>query len=191
MAKVYVFLADGFEDVEALIPIDVWRRGGVDVTTVSISDFPLVNSAHGVNIEADIMFEQGEFDDADLIFLPGGMPGASNLFAHKGVCKAVVDQFAAGKKVAAICASPAVVLAPLGILEGKRATCYPGFESVLAENNATYTGDLFTVDGNVTTGEGPAAAFPFAYELLSQLVNKQTADQIAEGMRFVHLMRNE
>ena len=188
MKKVYVFLADGFEDVEALIPVDVWRRGGLDVTTVSISDFPLVNSAHGVNVEADIMFEQGEFDDADLIFLPGGMPGASNLFAHKGVCKAVVDQFAAGKKVAAICASPAVVLAPLGILESKKATCYPGFESVLAENNATYTGNLFTVDGNVTTGEGPAAAFPFAYELLAQLVNKQTADQIAEGMRFKHLM---
>ena len=189
MKKVYVFLADGFEDVEALIPIDVLRRGGVDVTTVSISDFPLVNSAHGVNIEADIMFEQGDFSDADLIFLPGGMPGASNLFAHKGVCKAVVDQFVAGKKVAAICASPAVVLAPLGILEGKKATCYPGFESVLAENNATYTGDLFTVDGNVTTGEGPAAAFPFAYELLSQLVNKHTADQIAEGMRFKHLVK--
>jgi len=188
MKKVYVFLADGFEDVEALIPVDVWRRGGLDVTTVSISDFPLVNSAHGVNVEADIMFEQGEFEDADLIFLPGGMPGASNLFAHKGVCKAVVDQFAAGKKVAAICASPAVVLAPLGILEGKKATCYPGFENVLAENNATYTGNLFTVDGNVTTGEGPAAAFPFAYELLAQLVNKQTADQIAEGMRFKHLM---
>ena len=188
MKKVYVFLADGFEDVEALIPIDVLRRGGVDVTTVSITDFPLVQSAHGVNVEADIMFEQGEFDDADLIFLPGGMPGATNLFEHKGVCKTVVDQHMAGKKVAAICASPAVVLAPLGILEGKKATCYPGFESVLAENDATYTGDLFTVDGNVTTGEGPAAAFPFAYELLSQLVNKQTADQIAEGMRFKHLM---
>ena len=188
MKKVYVFLADGFEDVEALIPIDVLRRGGVDVTTVSISDFPLVNSAHGVNVEADIMIEQGDFSDADLIFLPGGMPGATNLFANKDVCKAVVDQYAAGKKVAAICASPAVVLAPLGILEGKKATCYPGFENVLAENNATYTGDLFTVDGNVTTGEGPAAAFPFAYELLAQLVNKQTADQIAEGMRFKHLM---
>ena len=188
MKKVYVFLADGFEDVEALIPVDVWRRGGVDVTTVSISDFPLVNSAHGVNIEADIMFEQGEFDDADLIFLPGGMPGASNLFAHKGVCKAVVDQFAAGKKVAAICASPDVVLAPLGILEGKKSTCYPGFEQALAENGAEYTGALFTVDGNITTGEGPAAAFPFAYELLAQLVDQKTADQIAEGMRFKHLM---
>lgn len=188
MAKVYVFLADGFEDVEALIPIDVLRRGGVDVTTVSITDFPLVQSAHGVNIEADMMFEQGDFADADLLFLPGGMPGASNLFEHKGVCKAIVDQHMAGKKVAAICASPAVVLAHLGILEGKKATCYPGFESVLAENNATYTGNLFTVDGNVTTGEGPAAAFPFAYELLAQLVNKQTADQIAEGMRFKHLI---
>ncbi len=186
MNKVYVFLADGFEDVEALIPVDVWRRGGVEVVTVSISDFPLVQSAHGVNVETDIMFEQGDFEDADLIFLPGGMPGASNLFAHKGVCKAVVDQFAADKKVAAICASPAVVLAPLGILEGKKATCYPGFEQALED--ATYTADLVTVDGNVTTGEGPAAAFPFAYELLAQLVNKQTADQIAEGMRFKHLM---
>jgi 4-methyl-5(b-hydroxyethyl)-thiazole monophosphate biosynthesis len=114
------------------------------------------------------------------------MPGATNLFEHKGVCKAVVDQFAAGKKVAAICASPAVVLAPLGILDGKRATCYPGFEQALTDS--TYTADLVTVDGNVTTGEGPAAAFPFAYELLAQLVNQQTADQIAEGMRFKHLM---
>ena len=186
MKKVYVFLADGFEDVEALIPVDVLRRGGVDVTTVSITDFPLVTSAHGVNIETDIMFEQGDFSDADLLFLPGGMPGASNLFDHKGVCKAVVDQHAAGKKVAAICAAPAVVLAPLGILDGKRATCYPGFEQALTE--ATYTADLVTVDGNVTTAEGPAAAFPLAYELLAQLVNKQTSDQIAEGMRFKHLM---
>ena len=186
MKKVYVFLADGFEDVEALIPVDVFRRGGLDVTTVSISDFPLVRSAHGVNIETDIMFEQGDFSDADLIFLPGGMPGATNLFEHKGVCKVVVDQFAAGKKIAAICAAPAVVLGQLGLLEGKKATCYPGFEDML--DGAQYTADLVTVDGNVTTGEGPAAAFPFAYELLAQLAGKQTSDQIAEGMRFKHLM---
>ena len=166
MAKVYVFLADGFEDVEALIPIDVLRRGGVEVVTVSTTEFPLVESAHGVNIEADIQFEQGDYEDADLLMLPGGMPGASNLFAHEGVCKAVTAQFEAGKK----------------------ATCYPGFENVLKETGATYTGDLVTVDGNVTTGEGPAAAFPYAYELLTQLVDKQTSDQIAEGMRFKHLM---
>ena len=190
MAKVYVFLADGFEDVEALIPIDVLRRGGVDVITVSTTEFPLVESAHGVNIEADIQFEQSDYEDADLLMLPGGMPGASNLFEHEGVCKVVMDQFAAGKKVAAICAAPAVVLAQLGILNGKKATCYPGFDKVLAEAGATYTGDLFTVDGNITTGEGPAAAFPYAYELLTQLVDKKTSDQIAEGMRFVHLMSN-
>ena len=110
MAKVYVFLADGFEEVEALIPIDVLRRGGADVTTVSVSDLPIVQSAHGVNIEADLMFEQADFADADLLLLPGGMPGASNLYDHEGVCKAVCDQVAAGKKVAAICAAPAVVL---------------------------------------------------------------------------------
>ena len=101
--------------------------------------------------------------------------------------KAIVDQFAAGKKVAAICASPAVVLAPLGILEGKRATCYPGFEQAL--EGATYTGTLITLYGNVTTGEGPAAAFPFAYDLLGQLTSPQEADKIAEGMRFKHLMQ--
>ena len=188
MAKVYVFLADGFEDVEALIPIDVLRRSGVEVVTVSTTDFPLVESAHGVNIEADLQFEQVDTSDADLIMLPGGMPGAANLYTHEGVCKAVCDQVAAGKKVAAICAAPAVVLAQLGLLDGKKATCYPGFEKVLKEAGATYTGDLVTVDGNITTGEGPAAAFPYAYELLAQLVNKEVSDQIAEGMRFKHLL---
>ena len=187
MAKVYVFLADGFEEVEALIPIDVLRRGGVEVITVSTTEFPLVESAHGVNIEADIQFEQSDYQDADPLMLPGGMPGAANLYQHEGVCKAVCEQLAAGKKVSAICAAPAVVLAPLGLLDGKKATCYPGFENAL--EGATYTGDLVTVDGNITTAEGPAAAFPYAYELLSQLVDKQTADQIAEGMRFKHLMQ--
>ena len=81
-----------------------------------------------------------------------------------------------------------MVLAQLGVLDGKKATCYPGFEKALAEAGATYTADLVTVDGNITTGEGPAAAFPYAYELLAQLVDKQTSDQIAEGMRFKHLM---
>lgn len=188
MAKAYVFLADGFEDVEALIPIDVLRRGGVEVVTVSTTDFPLVESAHGVAIEADLQFEQVDTSDADLLMLPGGMPGASNLYAHEGVCKAVCEQAGAGRKVAAICAAPAVVLAPLGILDGRKATCYPGFEQALREGNAQYTSDLVTVDGNITTAEGPAAAFPYAYELLAQLVDQKTSDQVAEGMRYKHLM---
>ncbi len=188
MAKVYVFLAEGFEDVEALIPIDVLRRGGVKVTTVSISEYTMVQSAHGVNIEADIPFEQADFSDADLLMLPGGMPGASNLSSHKGLCQILTAHYAAGKKISAICAAPGVVLAPLGILNGKKATCYPGFDKALTEGGAVYTADLVTVDGQVTTAEGPAAAFPYAYELLSQLVTKQTSEQIAEGMRFKHLM---
>ena len=186
MAKVYVFLANGFEDIEALIPIDVLRRGNVEVITVSTTDTDIVESAHGVGIRADVMFDDCDFADADLLMLPGGMPGASNLFAHEAVCKALLSQQEQGKKIAAICASPAVVLAQLGILDGKKATCYPGFEQMLT--TADYTGELVTVDGNITTGEGPAAAFPYAYTILADLVDEQTASQIAEGMRFKHLM---
>ena len=155
MAKVYVFMANGFEDVEALIPIDVLRRGGVDVITVSTTEDIIVESAHGVGIRADMMFTACDFSDADLLMLPG-------------------------------CASPAVVLAQLGLLDGKKATCYPGFERML--ETADYTGALVTVDGNITTGEGPAAAFPYAYTILADLTDQATADQIAEGMRFKHLM---
>ena len=187
MAKVYVFLANGFEDVEALIPVDVLRRGGVEVVTVSTTgEGQVVESSHKVQFIADAMIEDCNFSDADLLLLPGGMPGASNLYQHQGVREAVLRQYEAGKRIAAICAAPGVVLGQLGVLKGKRATCYPGFEQLL--EGATYTADLCTVDGPVTTGEGPAAAFPFAYELLSQLVDQQTADQIAEGMRFKHLM---
>ena len=187
MKKVYVFLANGFEDVEALIPVDVLRRGGVNVVTVSaVDDSQVVESAHGVQMVADTMFADCSFGDADLLLLPGGMPGASNLYEHEGVCQAVTAQHKAGKLVAAICAAPAVVLAQLGVLDGRRATCYPGFEQLL--KRATYTADLVTVDGNVTTAEGPAAAFPFAYELLKQLQGEQTSHDVAEGMRYLHLM---
>ena len=186
MAKVYVFLADGFEDVEALIPVDVLRRGGVEVVMVSVmDDVQLVDSAHGVQLVADALFDDCDFSDADLLLLPGGMPGAQNLYEHEGLREALLRQNAAGKKIAAICAAPAVVLGQLGILKGRRATCYPGFEALL--HGATYTGELCTVDGNITTAEGPAAAFPFAYSLLAMLADEQTSRQVAEGMRFLHL----
>ena len=186
MAKVYVFLANGFEDVEALIPVDVLRRGGVEVVTVSVvENSQIVETAHRVQVVADAMFTDCDFADADVLMLPGGMPGASNLNNHEGVRQALLRQNAAGRRVASICAAP-LVLGGLGILRGKRATCYPGFEQTL--EGATYTGDLCTVDGNVTTGEGPAAAFPFAFELLTQLKNADIARQVATGMRYVHLM---
>ena len=132
MKKVYMFLANGFEDVEALIPLDVLRRGGVDVKTVSITGSLVAESAHGVRVEADLMFETADVEDADLLMLPGGMPGASNLNDHEGVKEALLAQAQAGKLVSAICAAP-LVLGGLGLLKGKRATCYPGFEKTLTD----------------------------------------------------------
>ena len=180
-------MANGFEDIEALIPVDVLRRGGVDIKTVSIYDTNIVESAHGVQMVADLTFDEveDELASADLLMLPGGMPGATNLNEHEGLRRALVAQAEAGKMVSAICAAP-LVLGGLGILKGKRATCYPGFEQTL--EGAEYTGDLWTIDGNVITGEGPAAAFPYAYSLLALLTSEETAREVAEGMRYLHLM---
>lgn len=187
MAKVFQFMANGFEDIEALIPVDVLRRGGVDIKTVSITGSDVVESAHGVKVHTDLTFDEAEplLDDAELLMLPGGMPGATNLDAHEGVKRALKKQAERGKKIAAICAAP-LVLGGLGLLNGRRATCYPGFEQTLL--GAEYTAELFTVDGNITTGEGPAAALPYAYALLEQLVDADTSHAVAEGMRFIHLM---
>jgi 4-methyl-5(b-hydroxyethyl)-thiazole monophosphate biosynthesis len=187
MAKVYVFLANDFEDVEALIPVDVLRRGGVEVITVSITgDSQVVESAHNVQIVADAMIEDCDFSDADLLFLPGGMPGASNLYGHEGVRQALLRQAGEGKLVAAICAAP-FVLGKLGLLRGKRATCYPGFEQYL--DGADYTADLLTEDGNIITGEGPGAAFDFGYALLGRLATADVVEALKEGMRYNHLMQ--
>ena len=187
MAKVYVFLADGFEEIEALAPIDIMRRGGLDVTTVSIMDTEAVQSAHGVIVLADLTFaEAGDFADADLLMLPGGMPGAANLDSHEGVRQALLRQAEAGKLVAAICAAP-FVLGKLGLLRGKRATCYPGFEQYL--DGADYTADLLTEDGNIITGEGPGAAFDFGYALLGRLATADVVEALKEGMRYNHLIQ--
>lgn len=178
-------MADGFEDIEALIPLDIMRRAGMDFRTVSITGALEVTSAHGVTMKADMTFDEGNFDDADLLMLPGGMPGAENLNRHDGVKKAITAQAEKGGLVAAICAAP-MVLGGLGLLKGKRATCYPGFENFL--DGAEYTAELCTADGNIVTGEGPAAALPYAYTLLSMLGETDKAHAIADGMRYVHLM---
>ena len=179
MAKVYQFMADGFEDIEALIPVDVLRRGGVDIQTVSITDSNIVESAHGVQMVTDLIFEEADLSDADLLMLPGGMPGALNLNEHEGLKKALVAQAEAGKMVSAICAAP-MVLGGLGILRGKRATCYPGFEDEL--KGATCTGALVEVDGQFITGKGPAAVFEFGYAIVEMMKDKATADALRQGM---------
>lgn len=189
MAKVYEFLANGFEDIEALAPVDILRRGGVDVKTVSITGTEWVESAHGVTVKADLTFEQaGDFSDADMLLLPGGMPGASNLNEHEGVRQALKRQYESGRRVGAICAAP-MVLGSIGLLEGKKATCYPGFEKYLT--GATYTAQLFQEDGNIITGEGPAASLPYAYRILSYFVSEDEVRAMQHSMMYAHLMGTE
>ncbi|MCQ2221508.1 MAG: DJ-1/PfpI family protein [Prevotella sp.] len=185
MAKVYEFLANGTEEIEALITVDVLRRGGVDIKTVSISGNKFIESSHGIVIKCDQTIEESDFSDADMLLLPGGLPGSTNLLKHEGVREALTKQNNAGKKIGAICAAP-MVLGDLGILEGKRATCYPGCEDTM--KGAEYTGELFTIDGNIITGEGPAATFPYAYAILGMFADESVVEGLKEGMRFNHLM---
>lgn len=179
MAKVFELLAEGFEEIEALMPVDVLRRGGVDVLTVSISSERAVKGAHGVVVEADFVFDEADFESADMLLLPGGMPGAANLDAHTGVRKLLTDHANKGKRIGAICAAP-MVLGRLGLLKGRDATCYPGFEKYLEGANAT--GELYVIDGNIITGKGPAAAFNYSLAILSLLCGDQVAEQVGLGM---------
>lgn len=188
MAKVYEFLSNGTEEVEALIPVDVLRRAGVEVVLVSTVDSLTVVTSHGVRIEADAMIEDVDTSDADLLMIPGGLPGAVNLCEHPLVREKMQAQYEAGKLVSAICAGP-MILGSLGIAKGKRCTCYPGCEDDLI--GATYTGELVTVDGNVITGEGPAASFPYAYTLCEMLCGKTTAKALMDGMMYTHLMSSK
>jgi 4-methyl-5(b-hydroxyethyl)-thiazole monophosphate biosynthesis len=176
---IYTFLAEGFEDIEALAPVDIMRRAGLQVETVSITEEIVVTSAHGVGIVADRTLAEIDFDDAELMFLPGGLPGATNLDACQDLREGLMQHFKAGRPIAAICAAP-LVLGHLGILEGKKATCYPGFDTEL--KGAQYTAALVEQDGQFITGKGPGAAFALGYALVERLKDKQTADALREGM---------
>lgn len=183
MAKVYEFLATGFEEMEALVPVDILRRGGVEVTIVSVTGDEIVVSSHGVGIKTDAKIEDiANFDDADLLMIPGGMPGATNLRDNESVRKALTEQAEKGKRVAAICAAP-LVLASIGVLNGKKATIYPGMESELI-NGAEHTGAIVQEDGNVTTGIGPMAAIPYGYKLLSYFVSAEEVEKVKQGMLY-------
>ena len=179
MAKVYEFLANGFEEVEGLAPVDILRRGGVDIKTVSVTGSEFVETAHGVTLKADLKIEDADLSDADMLLLPGGLRD------HEGVCAALKAQAAKGGRIGAICAAP-LVLGHLGLLEGRYATCYPGFEKFMT--GAHYTRELFTVDGNIITGEGPAATLPYSYEILRMFKGDDTVASLQEGMMYNHLM---
>ena len=177
--SVYVHLATGFEELEALSPVDVLRRGGVDVKTVSVTGEKTVVGSHGIPVTADLLFSEADYENCEMIVLPGGLPGATNLGAHEGLCGKIREFFSAGKYTAAICAAP-MVFGALGILEGKKATIYPGMEAEL--KGAVPTGELVVTDGTVITGKGPGAALPFALKLLALLADQETADAVGSGM---------
>ena len=172
---ILVLLADGFEEIEALFPLDLLRRAGLTVKTVGISG-RFACGSHGVRVECDILPEEIEYEKIDMAILPGGMPGAANLDASPVTDKVINATLARGGHIGAICAAP-TVLGRRGLLKGRRATCYPGFESELF--GAARTGEAVVTDGNITTARGVGAAKEFAKELIRVLEGKDKVGEIS------------
>jgi 4-methyl-5(b-hydroxyethyl)-thiazole monophosphate biosynthesis len=181
MKKVFIFLAEGFEETEAVATMDVLYRGGLDVISVSISTKKEVTGAHGISVVADRLFAETDFSDGSMLVLPGGMPGATNLNAHDGV-KSLLKQYVnEGKYVAAICAAP-LVLGGLGLLQGRRATSYPGFENTLI--GATFQENPVVRDRNILTSRGPGLALHFGLAILETLQGEYMSLKIAKELLF-------
>lgn len=174
MKKAYAFAADGTEEGELLCVVDVLKRAGVEVKIISVCG-ETVTSSHGVRIVADGVITGNE-TDADLLFVPGGMPGSVVLGKCDKLVSLIKNQLECGKRVAAICAAPAVVLGEHGFLRGKSATCFPGFEN----GTANFTGERVVTDGLITTAKGLGAALELGIELVRLLVSREKADELAE-----------
>lgn len=179
MSRVYVFLADGFEEIEGLTVVDILRRAGADTVTVSISKDKMVEGSHRIRTEADQLFEETDFSDADLLVLPGGMPGTLHLLEHEGLAKVLREADEKKTGIGAICAAPRV-LGSLGFLKGRRAVCYPGVEEHLT--GAEVCTDPVVTDGHITTSRGMGTAIDFALELTARLFGREKADQMAESI---------
>lgn len=179
METIYVFFADGFEEIEALTTIDVLRRAEMDVQMISVTDNELVTGAHGVSVLTDAMLDGYDLDPAEMLVLPGGMPGAATLSEHEGLRKLILEYTEEGKPIAAICAAP-MVLGKMGLLEGKKVTCYPGFEEFL--EGAEVTGAMVEVDGNLITGRGPGAAMGFALAIVEFFRGEGKVQELKKAM---------
>ncbi|GHT86029.1 DJ-1 family protein [Spirochaetia bacterium] len=179
--KALVFLADGFEEVEAITPIDYLQRAGITVTTAAVSGGEMVKGAHHVGILADTTLEKLSVSaaDWDAVVLPGGGKGSENLAASEGVSRFVTAMAEADKLVCAICAAPALVLAPLGLLKGRTWTCYPGMEE---KTLGTWTAERVAVDGNIITSRGAGTAGEFAAAIIGKLAGRTAAEQLARSV---------
>ena len=176
MKKVALLLAEGFEEVEAVTPVDFLRRAGIEVAIAGIGG-TVLKGAHGVSLTADMPIESLD-RQLDGVVIPGGLPGATNVAASPQAQELIKELNGRGALVAAICAAPAFVLAPLGVLEGKKATCYPGCEGDLA--GAEFSEDRVVRDGNVITSRGPGTAAEFALEIIRYLEGEKTAAGVFE-----------
>ncbi len=179
MKKTGVFLAEGFEEIEGLTVVDILRRAGIDVVTISVMGQKEVCGSHKITVLADALFEEVNFEEYEGIVLPGGMPGTTNLGGHSGVNQIIKSFAEQGKLVAAICAAPSV-LGQAGILEGKKAACYPGFEDKLTGAEVTF--EEVAEDGNVITSRGMGTAIPFGLRLTAYFTTEQKAKELAEAI---------
>ena len=177
--KVYIFLADGFEDIEGLTVVDLMRRAGITITTVSIKNTKQITTSHGIPMLTDTTFHETDFSDADMLVLPGGQPGTTHLGAFEPLTGLVKNFYDNGGKIAAICAAP-TVFAEIGLLHGKKATAYPACMEGLGD--AVKSEENVVIDGNITTSRGLGTAVDFALSLISQLLGQEKADQIAESV---------
>ena len=180
MAKVYAFVSDGMEEVECLAVCDVLIRAGVDVKLVSIMGRKEITGSHGFKITADPVFEEIT-DDADVLFLPGGMPGTLNLTRHEGLAEMLKAHAAAGKRLAAICAAPSV-LGGLGLAEGHKVTCFPGWEEKMI--GAEITGAAVETDRLISTGRGMGCSIDLGLELVKLLVDEETAKDLKNKIQY-------
>lgn len=179
MGTVYVFFADGFEEVEAFTSVDVLRRAGLNLDMVSVTPDEIVTGAHDVPVLCDRNIANCDFYDAELVLLPGGMPGAAILEKSPELRKLILKFAEQNKPIAAICAAP-MILGKLGLLKGRKATCYPGFEQYL--EGADFTDAPVERDGNIITGKGPGAAMEFALTVVDLLLGKEKAEELKEAM---------
>ena len=179
MKKTGIFLAEGFEEIEGLTVVDILRRAGVEAVTISITGQKEVQGSHRIGVLADCLYEEVDFSELDGIVLPGGMPGTTNLGNHSGVNETIKSFAAQGMLVAAICAAPSV-LGQAGILEGKKAACYPGFEDKLTGAEVVY--EKVAEAGNVITSRGMGTAIPFGLRLAAYLTSEQKAKELAESI---------
>lgn len=174
---IFIYLTDGFEEIEALATVDILRRADLDVKTVSITGNKQVTGAHAITVAADLLFEEVLIDMAQMLIIPGGTIKYNE---HEGLRKQVKEFNEKGGLVSAICAAPAV-LGGLGLLNGKRATCYPGFEAYL-EGADLHTSENVVVDGTIVTGKGPGLSLEFALTLVEVLAGKEKRNQVASAL---------